>query len=137
MIAMTMQELKCSAWERIDEEQKARIVSACNKHGMKGIYDEITTICKTLALLTGLQQSEVFKAFESQNILFYHQLQMFQREFMLYGVADLTPVLSYLVVPEILQKSKAVECLKLFFSLSIDEKDNVIEGLRLYASLEN
>lgn len=134
---MTTQELKNCKWKNVDELQIKQIMDACNHYGMKGIYDEISEICKTTSSLLGIPHSEVFEVFKRKNVVFYHLLKTFQRDFILYEVADLTPALSALVVPEMLQESKAVACLKLFFSLSADEKNDVMEGLRLYASSKN
>lgn len=137
MVTMTMQELENCEWKKIDNSQAKRIMNACNDYGMKGIYDEISGICKTISLLIGLPYDEVFKTFKLRNGLFYHMLQIFQHEFMLYETADLTTALSYLVIPEISKESNVIECLKLFFSLSVDEKNNVMEGMRTYATTIN
>lgn len=137
MVTMTMQELENCKWRKVDNLQAKRIMTACSKYGMKGIYDEISGICKTISLLNNLPYDEVFKAFKVKNDLFYHMLQIFQHEFMLYETADLTPALSYLVLPEISKESNVIECLKLFFSLSVDEKNNVMEGMRVYSASIN
>lgn len=137
MVTMTMQELENCEWKKVDKSQTKRIMNACNDYGMKGIYDEISEICKTISLLVGLPYDEVVKTFKLKNGLFYHMLQIFQHEFMLNESADLTTALSYLIIPEISKENNAIECLKLFFSLSVDEKKNVMEGMRVYSTSIN
>lgn len=134
MVSMTTRELTDCKWESISKVRANQILNACEKQGMKGIFDELTSICQGISVITDLPYDEVFEVFKSKNGLFYYQLQNFQHELMLYGEADLKPYLSYLFLPEISPEKNAIECLSLFFSLTTDEKDSVLKGMQTYAS---
>lgn len=137
MVTMTTRELKNCNWEVIGKARAKQILNACEKHGMKGIFDELTSICQSISAVTNLPYNEVFEIFKFQNGLFYHHLERFQRNLILYGTADFTLPLSYLVLPDISPEKNAIECLSLFFSLTTDEKDSVLKGMQTYASSLN
>ncbi len=137
MVNMTTQELKDCKWEKADKIQTSQILNACKKYGMKGVLDELTSICQGISIVIGLPFNEVFEIFKSQNSLFYYNLQRFQHQLMVYGEADLSPSLAYLFLPDISQEKNAIECLSLFFSLTSEEKDIVLKGMQTYTNSLN
>ena len=136
MINITEKTLENCKWEKIDSTRAERIVAACDKYGMKGIYDELSIIYKSIAVSLNLPYLEVCKAIKSMNVVFYESLNKFQHEFMLYNNPDsLNTYLAYLILPE--SSINMVKCLEFFFSLSNDEKDYVVKELNSYTALVN
>lgn len=133
MVNMNVRELDKCSWENIDSRQTEKFMKCCDKYGMKGIYDELSAICKSISAVLNLPYAEVFKIIKEKNGLFYCTLYKFQHNFMLYGdVSELTVPLSYLTLPTINQRSGVEECLKAFYSLSEVEKGDVIKVLQSY-----
>lgn len=133
MVNMNVRELDKCSWENIDSRQTEKFMKCCDKYGMKGIYDELSAICKSISAVLNLPYAEVFKIIKEKNGLFYCTLYKFQHNFMLYGdVSELTVPLSYLTLPTINQRSGVEECLKAFYSLPEVEKRDVIKVLQSY-----
>ncbi len=136
MDTTTKKALRKYNWKAIDQSNIELIVAECSKHGMKGIYDELIKLYKNVSASLNLPFSEVYEAIKERNSLFYCSLDRFQHDFMLYDDASkLRLPLSYLILPEVSCGTKVTECLKLFLSLSSDEKYNVIKELQPYASM--
>ena len=121
MISITEKTLEMCKWEKIDSMRAERIISACNKYGMKGIYDELSIIYKSISESLDLPYLEVCKVIQGMNRMFYVFLNEFQHDFMLYNNANsLNTYLAHLILPE--SSTNMTKCLELFSHYQMTKK---------------